>query len=93
MTYVGARVQLGGMRLYRLDERGCYWTVSSLDGIWDGVESTHAHSSLVWGDGWVSNRSHLGGRDITITGMVTCPDDAAYLQARQALLEAVPTAG
>lgn len=93
MTYVGARVQLGGMRLYGLDERGCYWTVNSLNGIWDGVESTHAHSSLVWGDGWVSNRAHLGGRDITITGMVTCPDDAAYLQARQALLEAVPTAG
>lgn len=93
MTYVGARVQLGDMRLYGRDERGCYWTVSSLDGIWDGVESTHAHSSLVWGDGWVSNRSHLGGRDITITGLVSCPDDTAYLRARQALLEAVPAAG
>lgn len=93
MSYVGARVELGGLRLYGTDESGCGWTVSSLEGVWDGVESSHAHSSLAWNDGWVSNRARLGGRDITVTGLVTCPDDAAYMHARQALLGAVPVSG
>lgn len=88
--YVGAKVTLNDMPLYGVDENGCAWTVSSLDGVWDGVGSSHEHSALAWGDGWVSNRSFLGGREITITGKVQSPSDDAYLAARQSLLAAIP---
>ena len=88
--YVGAKVTLNGMPLYGVDGLGCSWTVSSLDGVWDGAGSSHEHSALVWGDGWVSNRSFLGGREITITGKVQSPTDEAYLEARQALMAAIP---
>lgn len=88
--YVGAKVTLNGLPLYGVDGMGCSWTVSSLDGVWDGAGSSHEHSALVWGDGWVSNRSFLGGREITITGKVQSPTDDAYLAARQSLMESIP---
>ena len=88
--YVGAKVTLNGKPLWGMDANGCLWTVSSLEGMWDGAGSSHEHSALAWGDGWVSNRSFLGGREITITGKVQSPDDESYLAARQSLMAAIP---
>lgn len=85
----GLRVSIGDQRLYGTDENGCEWLVNGIDGVWDGVGSTHQHSSRVWDDGWFANRSARNGRSITLSGYMTCPSQGAFEASRQALLAAI----
>lgn len=85
----GFQVSIGGYELYGTDDYGCEWLVNGIDGIWDGVSSTHQHSSRVWDDGWFANRSARNGRSITLNGNVVCPSHAAFDASRQALLAAI----
>lgn len=85
----GLQVSLGGYRLYGTDDYGCEWLVNGIDGIWDGVGSTHQHSSRVWDDGWFANRSARNGRSIVVNGYVTCPSHEAFEASRQELLAAM----
>lgn len=85
----GLRVSIGGQRLYGTDENSCEWLVDSIDGIWDGVGSTHEHSSRVWNDGWFANRSARNGRSITLNGYMVCPSHESFEASRQELLAAI----
>ena len=83
-----ADISLNNFVFNTIDEYGVVWVITDITGWWQHPSPDMADIKRGWGDGSYDVKGRWNARDITLVGVILCPDPSLAAAARNRLVTA-----
>lgn len=81
-------ISLNGFVFNKIDEYGVVWVITDIGGWWQHPSPDMLDIKRGWGDGSYDVKGRWNARDITLEGVILCPDPSLAAAARNRLVAA-----
>jgi hypothetical protein len=81
-------ISLNGFVFNKIDEYGVVWVITDIAGWWQPPSPDMVDIKRGWGDGSYDVKGRWNARDITLEGVILCPDPSLAAAARNRLITA-----
>jgi hypothetical protein len=81
-------ISLNGFVFNKIDEYGVVWVITDISGWWQHPSPDMIDIKRGWGDGSYDVKGRWNARDITLEGVILCPDPSLAAAARNRLITA-----
>ena len=81
-------ISLNGFVFNKIDEYGVVWVITDISGWWQHPSPDMIDIKRGWGDGSYDVKGRWNARDITLEGVILCPDPSLAAAARNRLVTA-----
>jgi hypothetical protein len=81
-------ISLNDFVFNKIDEYGVVWVITDIEGWWQPPSPDMPDITRGWGDGSYDVKGRWNARDITLVGVILCPDPSLAAAARNRLITA-----